>query len=253
MPSYVIIRKVIEMDYELDMNKIPTHIAMILDGNGRWAKKRGLPRTAGHRKGAFNIETIAFECERLGVKYMTCYCFSTENWKRPEDEVNYLMKLPIRYFKKAYKTIINSNIKIKMIGRRDRFTKEFLKTVEEIEETTKDHTGLVLTLCLDYGSYDEITTAVKEIATEVKDGKLEISDITPQTISNHLFTKNYPPLDLLIRTSGEYRISNYLLWQIAYSEFYFTDVLWPDFDASELHKALYDYQNRNRRFGGLKK
>ena len=140
-----------------------------------------------------------------------------------------------------------------MIGRRDRFTKEFLKTVEEIEETTKDHTGLVLTLCLDYGSYDEITTAVKEIATEVKDGKLEISDITPQTISNHLFTKNYPPLDLLIRTSGEYRISNYLLWQIAYSEFYFTDVLWPDFDVSELHKALYDYQNRNRRFGGLKK
>lgn len=241
------------MDYELDMNKIPTHIAMILDGNGRWAKKRGLPRTAGHRKGAFNIEKIAFECERLGVKYMTCYCFSTENWKRPEDEVNYLMKLPIRYFKKAYKTIINSNIKIKMIGRRDRFTKEFLKTVEEIEETTKDHTGLVLTLCLDYGSYDEITTAVKEIATEVKAGKLEVSDITSQTISNHLFTKNYPPLDLLIRTSGEYRISNYLLWQIAYSEFYFTDVLWPDFDVSELHKALYDYQNRNRRFGGLKK
>lgn len=241
------------MNYQLDTNKIPQHVAMILDGNGRWAKKRSLPRTFGHRKGAFNIEKIAIACQNLGIKYLTCYCFSTENWKRPQDEVNYLMKLPIRYFKKAYKTIIESNIKIQVIGRRDRFPKELLDAIIEVEEKTKNHTGLTLTLCLDYGSYDEITTAFKQIADEVIKGQINIDDITPEVITNHLFTKDLPQVDLLIRTSGEYRISNYLLWQIAYSEFYFTDVLWPDFNEEELNKAIYDYQNRNRRFGGLNK
>lgn len=241
------------MNYQLDTNKIPQHVALILDGNGRWAKKRSLPRTVGHRKGAFNIEKIAIACQNLGIKYMTCYCFSTENWKRPQDEVNYLMKLPIRYFKKAYKTIIESNIKIQVIGRRDRFPKELLEAIIEVEEKTKNHTNLTLTLCLDYGSYDEITTAFKQIADEVIKGQINIDDITPEVITNHLFTKDLPQVDLLIRTSGEYRISNYLLWQIAYSEFYFTDVLWPDFNEEELNKAIYDYQNRNRRFGGLNK
>ena len=241
------------MNYQLDTNKIPQHVALILDGNGRWAKKRSLPRTCGHRKGASNIEKIAVACQNLGIKYMTCYCFSTENWKRPQDEVNYLMKLPIRYFKKAYNTIIESNIKIKVIGRRDRFPKELLDAIIEVEEKTKNHTGLTLTLCLDYGSYDEITTAFKQIADEVIKGQINIDDITPEVITNHLFTKDLPQVDLLIRTSGEYRISNYLLWQIAYSEFYFTDVLWPDFNEEELNKAIYDYQNRNRRFGGLNK
>lgn len=241
------------MNYQLDTNKIPQHVALILDGNGRWAKKRALPRTVGHRKGAFNIEKIAIACQNLGIKYMTCYCFSTENWKRPQDEVNYLMKLPIRYFKKAYTTIIESNIKIQVIGRRDRFPKELLEAIIEVEEKTKNHTNLTLTLCLDYGSYDEITTAFKQIADEVIKGQINIDDITPEVITNHLFTKDLPQVDLLIRTSGEYRISNYLLWQIAYSEFYFTDVLWPDFNEEELNKAIYDYQNRNRRFGGLNK
>lgn len=237
---------------ELDLTRMPNHIAIILDGNGRWAKKRLMPRTVGHRKGAYNLKDIALECDKLQIKYLTVYCFSTENWKRPKDEVDYLMTTPIRYYKKYKDKIFNSNIKIKIIGRRDRFSKEFLNTILELEENTKTHTGLTLTLCIDYGSYDEITTAVKAIAREVKESKLNPEDITETTITNHLFTKDYPPLDLMIRTSGEYRISNYLLWQMAYSELYFTDVLWPDFNEKELKKALIDYQGRNRRFGGLK-
>ncbi len=240
------------MQNNLNLNAIPKHIAIILDGNGRWAKKRLLPRNIGHRKGAYNLKDIAIECNNIGIKYLTVYCFSTENWKRPQPEVNYLMTAPLRYYKKYKDKIFSSSIKIKVIGRRDRFTKDFLDMINEVEEKTKDHTGLILTLCVDYGSYDEITTAVKEIALEVKNGNLNIEDITSDTITNHLFTKDYPPLDLMIRTSGEYRISNFLLWQMAYSELYFTDVLWPDFNKDELIKALVNFQNRNRRFGGLK-
>ncbi|MGM9968980.1 MAG: isoprenyl transferase [Anaeroplasma sp.] len=239
------------MNNELDMQKIPNHIAIILDGNGRWAKKRGLPRVLGHRKGAFNIKDIANECNKLGIKYLTVYCFSTENWKRPESEVNYIMTAPLRYFKKYKDKIFNSNIRIKVIGRRDRISKEFLDMVIELEEKTKNHQGLTLTLCIDYGSIDELTTAVKRIATMVRNNELNPDDITEQTINDNLFTKDYPPLDLLIRTSGELRISNYLLWQLAYSELYFTDVYWPDFNEKELRKALINYQSRNRRFGGI--
>lgn len=241
------------MKDELDMSRIPEHIAIILDGNGRWAKKRGLPRFVGHRKGAFNLKDIANECNSLGIKYLTVYCFSTENWKRPQAEVDYLMTQPIKYFNKYKDSLYKSNIRLKAIGRRDRLPKDFLDMVNAVEENTKDHTGLTLTLCIDYGSYDEITTAVKNIAAEVKDGSLEINDITPETITDHLFTKGYPKLDLLIRTSGELRISNYLLWQLAYSELYFTNTYWPDFNAKELHKALIDFQKRDRRYGGLKK
>lgn len=240
------------MNNELDLTRIPQHVAMILDGNGRWAKKRLLPRNVGHRKGAYNLRDITTECNKLGIKYLTVYCFSTENWKRPKEEVNYLMTTPIRYYKKYKNQLANSTVKIQVIGRRDRFSKEFLNAIEEIEHNTKDHTGITLTLCIDYGSYDEITTAVKKIANDVKNGLLEPSDITQDTITNNLFTSNLPPLDLLIRTSGEYRISNYLLWQMAYSELYFTDVLWPDFNTNELHKALISFQGRNRRYGGLK-
>ena len=238
---------------KLDLNKIPEHIAIILDGNGRWAKKRLLPRNMGHRKGAYNLRDIAGECNKLGIKYLTVYCFSTENWKRPEAEVNYLMTTPIRYYNKYKKKIFDSNIRVKVIGRRDRFSKEFLDCIIEAEENTKNHTGLTLTLCIDYGSYDEITTAVKNIAKDVKNGLINPDDINESTITNNLFTKDYPQLDLMIRTSGEYRISNYLLWQMAYSELYFTDVYWPDFNKDELHKALINFQNRNRRFGGLNK
>lgn len=235
----------------LDQNKMPVHIAMILDGNGRWAKKRLLPRTMGHRKGAFNIRDIANLCNSIGIKYLTMFCFSTENWNRPASEVDYIMQTPVRYYKRYKEKIWNSPLKIKFIGRRDRVPKNLLAIMEEIEEKTVNHTGLVLTLCVDYGSYDEITTATKEIAKLVKEDKLKIEEITPTLLEEHLFTKDYPKLDLLIRTSGEIRISNYLLWQLGYAELYFTDTLWPDFDEKELEKALQSYQSRNRRFGGL--
>lgn len=236
---------------ELDQNKMPIHVAMILDGNGRWAKKRLLPRTIGHRKGAFNIVDVAKACSSFGIQYLTLFCFSTENWNRPESEVKYIMNAPVRYYKKYKDKILNSSYRMRVIGRRDRIPQTLLEVIEEMEEKTKDHTGLTLTLCIDYGSYDEITTATKEIASLVKEGKIKIEDITPDLIENHLFTREYPKLDLLIRTSGEIRISNYLLWQLGYAELYFTDTLWPDFDEAELKKALFSYQARNRRFGGL--
>ncbi len=236
---------------KLDPNKIPAHIAIILDGNGRWAKKRLQPRTFGHRKGAFNIRDIAKSAQNFGIKYLTVFCFSTENWNRPQSEVNYIMNAPVRYFKRYKDKIISSSFRIRFIGRKDRIPNALNELITEIEEKTKDHTGLTLTICLDYGSYDEITTATKEIALEVQKGTLSIDEITPEVIENHLFTKGYPKLDLLIRTSGEQRISNFLLWQLGYAELYFTDVLWPDFDEKELEKALLDYQSRNRRFGGL--
>ncbi|MDE7263574.1 MAG: isoprenyl transferase [Anaeroplasmataceae bacterium] len=235
----------------IDPNKIPNHVAMILDGNGRWAKKRFLPRTFGHRKGAFNIVDIAKACSEYGIKYLTMFCFSTENWNRPESEVTYIMNAPIRYYKRYKEKILNSQMKICFIGRRDRIPSALLEIMEEIEAATKDYTKITLTLCIDYGSYDEITTATKEIASLVLEGKLKIEDITKETLENHLFTRDYPKLDLLIRTSGEVRISNYLLWQLGYAELYFTDTLWPDFDKKELEKALLNYQSRNRRFGGL--
>ena len=236
----------------MDMNRLPKHIAIILDGNGRWAKKRGLPRVLGHRKGAFNLKDIAVECDKLGIKYLTVYCFSTENWKRPEDEVNYLMTTPLKYYLKYKKKIFDSNIRIKVIGRRDRISKEFLNMINEIEDKTSSHTGLTLTLCIDYGSIDEITTAVKNIAVKVKNNEIEPSDITADLITNHLFTKDYPQLDLMIRTSGEYRISNYLLWQMAYSELYFTDTLWPDFNEKQLDLAIDNFNHRVRTYGDRK-
>ncbi len=231
---------------------VPTHVAIILDGNGRWAKKRLMPRTFGHRKGAFNIRTIARYANKIGIKYLTMYCFSTENWKRPKDEVDYLMSKPIRFMKRYRDDLINSTIKITFVGRRDRIPAEMLNVFKDLEENTKDHTGLVLSLCVDYGSFDELTTAVKNIASEVKENKLDINQIDDKCIMSHLYTKDYPPVDLMIRTSGELRLSNYLLLQSAYAELYFTDVLWPDFDEKELLKAIENYQSRNRRFGGLK-
>ncbi|MBQ7641135.1 MAG: isoprenyl transferase [Acholeplasmatales bacterium] len=238
---------------ELDLTRIPNHVAIILDGNGRWAKERGKPRIYGHRHGAFNLRDVAKYANSIGVKYLTVYCFSTENWKRPDDEVNFLMNTPVWYIKRFWKTMVeNTNIRYKMIGRRDRLPKKLLQAIEEMEEASKNHTGLTLSLAIDYGSRDEITTAVKKIATEVKENKLNVSDINEDLITNNLFTKDYPPLDLMIRTSGEYRISNFLLWQLAYSEFYFTNTYFPDFTPEKFKEALIDFQSRNRRFGGLK-
>ena len=232
-------------------NNIPKHVAIILDGNGRWAKKRLLPRFMGHREGAMNIAKVANHANKLGITHLTVFCFSTENWNRPTDEVDFLMQLPIEAYKKYKDKIINSNIKIKVIGRKDRLNKELLDVINDIEHLTSNNKELTLTLCLDYGSYDEITTAVKKVAMSVKNNDLNIDDITPEIIENNLFTKGYPKLDLLIRTSGEIRISNFLLWQLGYAELYFTKTFWPDFDEIELEKAIADYQSRNRRFGGL--
>lgn len=232
--------------------ELPSHIAIILDGNGRWAKKRLLPRVFGHRKGALNLRDIAVYADKIKINTLTVFCFSTENWKRPEAEVNYIMTKPLSYYRRYKEGLFKSNIRISFIGRRDRLSKEFLDDMVEIEEKTKEHKGLHLVLAIDYGSLDEITKATKEIAGLAKEGKINLDDIDTKMIFNHLYTKDLPPLDLLIRTSGEIRISNFLLLQLAYSELYFTDTLWPDFDSKELLKAIDSYQRRNRRYGGLK-
>ena len=236
----------------LDLNRIPNHIAIILDGNGRWAQARGKSRIYGHRHGAFNLRDLARYSNEIGIKYLTVYCFSTENWKRPKDEVDFLMSTPVRYFSKYFNDITKSNIRFKTIGRKDRLPKALLDSLNKLEEASKDKTGLTLTFAIDYGGRDEITTAVKKIANKVKNGELNPDDINEKLIEDNLFTKDYPPLDLLIRTSGVLRISNYLLWQLAYSELYFTNTYFPDFNKYELEKALIDFQSRNRRYGGLK-
>ena len=229
----------------------PQHIAIIMDGNGRWAKKQGKPRTAGHYKGSENVRDIAIAANDLGVKVLTLYAFSTENWSRPEDEVNYLMKLPSVFFEAYLKELMKNNIKIAFIGEMDKFPAETRKVMENAIEKTKDNTGLILNFALNYGSRREITLAVQKIASEVKDGTLEVGDINEQVIENHLMTADYPAIDLMIRTSGECRLSNFLLWQLAYAEFYFTEVSWPEFTKEELVKALDTFANRHRRFGGL--
>lgn len=237
---------------EIDMNNIPNHVAIILDGNGRWAKEKGKPRFFGHRAGARNIANICKASQELGIKALTVFCFSTENWKRPKEEVHFLMTEPVKAIKKNKEKIIKSNYKIRFAGRRNVVPKDLLEAALEIEKETANNTGLILTICFDYGSYEELTTATKKIAQEVLDGAIKIDDITPELIENNLYTAGLPKLDLLIRTSGEQRISNFLLWQLGYAELYFTKTYWPDFDKEELKKAIYDYQNRNRRFGGLK-
>lgn len=232
---------------------IPKHIAIIMDGNGRWAKKRSMPRTFGHKKGSENLKDIALVCNEIGIKALSVYAFSTENWKRPKAEIDYLMNIPKEFeetFKGKFK---ENNIKVMFSGRRDRFPEHVKDLIKRVEEKTKDRTGLVLNICFDYGSYTEITDGVKEIVKEVQDKKLSIEDITPEVIGDHLYTRELPHLDLMIRTSGEERISNFLLWQIAYSEFYFAKKHWPAFNRKELFKALDNFQKRNRRFGGLKK
>lgn len=229
----------------------PQHIAIIMDGNGRWAKKQGKPRTAGHYKGSENVRDIAIAANDLGVKVLTLYAFSTENWSRPEDEVNYLMKLPSVFFEAYLKELMKNNIRIAFIGEMDKFPTETRKVMENAIEKTKENTGLILNFALNYGSRREITLAVQKIASEVKEGTLEVSDINEQVIENHLMTADYPAIDLMIRTSGECRLSNFLLWQLAYAEFYFTEVSWPEFTKEELVKALDIYANRHRRFGGL--
>lgn len=233
-------------------NKIPSHIAIILDGNGRWAKKRNLPRTFGHKVGADNLKKTAINCSKLGIKVLSVYAFSTENWSRPKEEVDYLMKLPLELEKSFKGNFEEYDIKVMFSGRKDRFSKENRELLSKIEEKTKDRLGLILNICFDYGSYTEMLTATKEICELYKNDKINLEDIDEELFSNHLYTKDLPKLDLLIRTSGELRISNFLLWQLAYSELYFTKKLWPEFNNKQLLIAIDNYQKRNRTYGGLK-
>lgn len=230
---------------KMEFKKLPTHIAIIMDGNGRWAKKRGLPRIKGHEKGLEALNNIAKACSDIGIKYLSVYAFSTENWSRPDDEVSYLMSLPQKYLAEKEDELNKTQTKVVVTGRKDKMPKETKEAFDRIIDITKDHQGLVLNICFDYGTKYELVEAVKEIYQE------NIDFIDEEVIEKHLLTKGIPDVDLLIRTSGEKRISNYLLWQIAYAEIYFTDCLWPDFNEEELKKSLLDFESRDRRFGSI--
>lgn len=231
------------------MTNIPKHIAIIMDGNRRWAKKRGLPGSMGHAEGANTLEKIADDCSDLGIKYLTVYAFSTENWKRSEEEVDYLMKLLAKHIKDFDKRIKNRDIRFRLVGDINRLNKDLQDGIRGIEERTKDKQGLTVNIAINYGGRAELTYMVKEIAKETKDGNISLDEIDENLISKHLQTKDTPDPDLIIRTGGENRLSGFLLWQAAYSELYFTDVLWPDFDKKELEKAINEYNNRKRNFG----
>ena len=228
---------------------VPQHVAIILDGNGRWAKKRGMPRNYGHAQGAKNVEVICRAAWNMGIKYLTVYAFSTENWKRPKDEVDALMKLLNQYMKNCQKTAKKNNMRVRVIGDKSGLSEAIQRDIAQLEEATKIYDGLNFTIALNYGGRDELTRAVKKIARSVKDGEISPEEITEERISAALDTAGLPDPDLMIRTSYELRISNYLLWQLAYSEFYFTEVPWPDFDEEELQKAVEAYRQRDRRFG----
>ncbi len=235
--------------FKKDKLVMPDHVAVIMDGNGRWAKKRGLPRTAGHTKGAANFKTITKYASDIGIKYFTVYAFSTENWSRPKDEVSMLMKIFKDYLNEALTDFLHENIKINFIGDTSKFSPELIDLIERVKEGSASKTGMVLNLALNYGGRDEITRAVKIIAEQYKNG--EIDEITEQDIENNLYTNNQPDPDIIIRPSGEERLSNFMLWQSAYSEFIYFDILWPDFKKSDLDKAIEIYNGRNRRFGGV--
>ncbi|MCB5950525.1 isoprenyl transferase [Enterococcus sp. BWT-B8] len=245
-----------ESEYIFDKNgSIPKHVAIIMDGNGRWAQNRRLPRIAGHKEGMNTVKKITKHASYLGVKVLTLYAFSTENWKRPSEEVNFLMQLPVDFFDTFVPELIEENVRVEVMGYKEFLPAHTQDAVKRAIEQTKDNTGMVLNFALNYGSRAEIVTAVQQIAKEAADGKITPQDIDETVISKHLMTnildKDLRDPELLIRTSGEERISNFLLWQIAYSEFFFTDALWPDFNDFLLESAIASFQNRNRRFGGL--
>jgi undecaprenyl diphosphate synthase len=242
------------MEREIDgqMLTIPEHVAVIMDGNGRWAKKRMMPRNYGHSQGAKALEDICENCDKLGIKYLTVYAFSTENWKRSVEEVSGIMNLFRKYLVNSIERSNNANMKVNIIGRRDRLDEDILAKIDELEKSTANNTGLCFNIAINYGGRDEIVRAASEIAEKVKAGELKTEDIDEARFSSYLDTRDIPDPDLLIRTSGEERLSNFLLWQLAYSEFYFTDVLWPDFDMEALVDAVRYYNKRERRFGDAK-
>jgi len=232
-----------------ELRSVPNHIGVIMDGNGRWAQSRGLPRLAGHQKGVDNIRPVLEACVQVGIKALTIYAFSTENWNRPKLEVDTLMKLLVTVLKKELHTMQENDIRLNAIGRIDSLPKKAHQELQEVMKLTENNKRLTLTLALSYGSRDEMGQAVQQIATKVKNNIISPDDIDDAVINSHLYTHDLPDVDLLIRTSGEYRISNFLLWQIAYAELYFADILWPDFRVQHLVEALMNYQNRERRFG----
>lgn len=233
----------------LNKDNLPNHIAIIMDGNGRWAKKQGKKRIFGHKNGSDSVKEVVKECAQIGIKNLTLYAFSTENWKRPKLEVEMLMKLLVSSLKKELKTLIKNNIRLNAIGNLNELPNSTQKELSDVIGKTKNNNRMTLTLALSYGSRDELKNVVKELCNKVKNNIISVENIDESIINNHLYTHDLPDVDLLIRTSGEHRISNFLLWQIAYAELYFTDILWPDFKKEHLLQAIMNYQNRERRFG----
>lgn len=235
----------------VDINSIPKHIAIIMDGNGRWATERMLPRSLGHKAGVEAIRDVIKTASNIGVKYLTLYAFSTENWKRPTSEVSLLMKLLVEYLRKEIDELHDNNVKVNVIGDISKFQDEVIMEIKKATLRTQDNKGLCVNIALNYGGRSEITNAIKKIAEEIKNDNMQISEIDDSLVSSFLYTSDIPDPELLIRTSGEVRLSNFLLWQCAYSEFWFTDIYWPDFRGENLILAISDYQNRKRRFGGI--
>ena len=233
------------------MLKIPTHVAIIMDGNGRWAKKRFMPRSYGHVQGSKVVEKIIREAAQLGIKYLTVYAFSTENWKRPEEEVETLMNLLNKYLKDCIKKCQKNNMKVKVIGETKRLSQELQDKIKELEEASKENDGIQFTMALNYGGRDEIVRAMKKMADDIQSGTIRKEEITEDLFTSYLDTAGIPDPDLMIRTSGEERISNFMMWQLAYTELYSTDVLWPDFNREELIKAIEYFNGRDRRFGAV--
>lgn len=240
-----------ELVSQIDAENIPNHVAVIMDGNGRWAQKRGLPRVAGHHSGMKNVKRITMAANSIGVKVLTMYAFSTENWKRPKEEVEYLMKLPLEFFPKEIGELKANNVQIRMTGWQEGLPDYTLKSIQDAIEQTKHNDGLILNFALNYGSRKEMLSGVKQLAQDVAEGKLAAEAIDDSVFSRYLLTHPLPDPDLLIRTSGELRISNFMLWQLAYSELWFTDLCWPEFTERHFYEAIQEYQRRARRYGGL--
>ena len=235
----------------IDPRIIPQHVAVIMDGNGRWAKEQGKPRTYGHYAGAERLKEIVRIADNIGVKALSAYAFSTENWKRPAAEVSFIMKLLDRYLTNEIETFQKNNVCVRFMGSRDGLPKNVQEKMDNAVQKTKDNTGIILNLAINYGGQAEILEAVKKVASEVKDGLLSIDEINLTSFENYLYTKDLPPLDLLIRTGGDFRVSNFMLWQIAYAEIWNTEIYWPDFSSEYFLQAVRDFQKRDRRFGGL--
>ena len=243
--------KNIELINQIDKNNIPEHVAIIMDGNGRWAKKRFLPRSAGHHEGMKRVIEIVETAEKLDIKYLSLYAFSTENWKRPQEEIDNLMKLLIQYIKTELDRIHKNNVKIQTMGDISKLPRASREEVERAIKTTKDNDKMILNIGLNYGGRDEIIWGIKNILEDIKMGNIKEEEIDENLFSDYLYTKGLPDPDLLIRPSGELRLSNFMLYQIAYTEFWFSDILWPDFKEEDFYRAIIDYQKRNRRFGGI--